>query len=493
MTQTGENVILTIAEYNKLVSDNKWLHEQLALLKRLIFGAKSERFISGQPDASQLTLELSSATAQEEAKAPEKEEITYQREKKEKNKPVRKELPAHLPRREEIIEPENIPDGAKKIGESVTEILEYEPYNIYVRRIVRPKYVVKKEEGVQIMVADLPSLPLPRSNAGASLLAYIIISKYVDHLPFYRLAKIFKRNGVEIAENTINGWYSAACNLLEPLYEEMKKHIQKSDYIQADETPIRVLTSEKPGSSHKGYYWVYHSPPERLVVFDYQKGRDQSGPKDMLKDFIGTLQTDGYAAYTQFGTLEGIELSACMAHARRKFEQSIDNYPDIANYVMGEIQKLYALERDAVEKNFKDDEILKMRQEKASPIMDKLENYISEKRNHVTPKSSIGMAISYTLNLWKRLKVYLTDAKILIDNNLIENTIRPVALGRKNYLFAGSHEAAQRAAMIYSFLGTCKLNNVEPFTWLKETLDKIPDYRLPNLKELFPGYKKQEC
>ncbi len=488
MQQTGENVILTIAEYNQLVSDNKWLHEQLAQLKRLVFGAKSERFIDGQTVAGQLSL----FPVHEDVKPAEKEEITYQREKKEKNKPVRKELPAHLPRKEEIIEPENIPDGAKKIGESVTEILEYEPYNIYVRRIVRPKYVVKKEEGVQIMVADLPSLPLPRSNAGPSLLAYIIISKYVDHLPFYRLSKILKRQGIEIAENTINGWYSAACSLMEPLYQEMKKQIQKSDYIQGDETPIRVLTSEKPGSSHKGYYWVYHSPPKRLVLFDYQKGRDQSGPLEMLKDFTGTLQTDGYAAYNQFGLRGGIELSACMAHVRRKFEQSIDNYPDIANHVMGEIQKLYALERDAIEKKFDMGEILKMRQGKALPIMDNLEKYIREKSNHVLPKSSIGMAISYALNLWKRLKVYLTDAKILIDNNLIENTIRPVAIGRKNYLFAGSHEAAGRAAMIYSFLGTCKLNNVEPFAWLKETLDKIPDYKIQNLKELFPGYKKQD-
>jgi len=490
MQQTGENVILTIAEYNQLVSDNKWLHEQLAQLKRLVFGSKTERFISGQPDAGQL--DLFPALNQEASKPSEKEEITYHRDKKEKNRPVRKELSPNLPRREEIIEPENLEEGAKKIGEAVTEILEYEPCEIYVRRIVRPKYVVKKEDGVQIITADLPSLPLPRSNAGAGLLTYIIISKYVDHLPFYRLAKILKRSGVEIAENTINGWYSAVCNLLEPLYQEMKKQIQKSDYIQADETPIRVLTSEKPGSSHKGYYWVYHSPPKRLVVFDYQKGRDQSGPKDMLKDFSGTLQTDGYAAYTQFGTLEGIELSACMAHARRKFEQAIDNYPDIANYVMGEIQKLYALEREALEKHFNEDEIFRIRQEKALPIIDNLEKYLWEKSNHVLPKSSIGMAISYALNLWKRLKVYLTDGKILIDNNLIENTIRPVALGRKNYLFAGSHEAAQRGAMIYSFLGTCKLNNVEPFEWLNETLNKIPDYKIQNLKELFPGYKIQD-
>jgi hypothetical protein len=270
----------------------------------------------------------------------------------------------------------------------------------------------------------------------------------------------------------------------------MKKQVRGSDYIQGDETPIRVLTSEKPGSSHKGYYWVYHSPPKRLVLFDYQKGRDQSGPKEMLENFSGTLQTDGYVAYNQFGNRPGIILAACMAHVRRKFEHAIDNYPEIANYVMREIQKLYEIEREAVEDMLNDEDKLKLRQERALSIMENLERYIREKRNLVVPKSSIGMAIGYALNMWPRLKVYLSDAKILIDNNLIENTIRPVALGRKNYLFAGSHEAAQRAAMIYSFLGTCKLNNVEPSAWLKETLEKIPDYKIQNLKELVPGYQK---
>jgi hypothetical protein len=310
-------------------------------------------------------------------------------------------------------------------------------------------------------------------------------------LPFYRLVKIFKRQGVEIAENTINGWYSAVCRLLEPLYEELKKQVRQSDYIQADETPIRVLTPEKPGSSHKGYYWVYHNPPERLVLFDYQKGRDQGGPRAVLENFTGTLQTDGYAAYNHFGERPGITLSACMAHVRRKFEHALDNYPEIANFVMQEIQKLYEIERKIVENRLSDEDKLKLRQEKSLPIMDNLEKYIRDKAGQVVPKSSIGMAINYALNMWARLKVYLSDPKINIDNNLIENTIRPVALGRKNYLFAGSHEAAGRAAMIYSFLGTCKLNNVEPFEWLKETLDKIPDYKIQNLKELFPGYKKQ--
>lgn len=488
MQIAGDTIILTKAEYDKMVWEAQWLKEQLDELKRLIFGAKSERFISNLPDAGQL--ELFPSVSQEGTKAVEKEEITYQREKKEKNKPARKELPSNLPRRTEVIEPENLPEGAKKIGDEVTEILDYEPGTLFVRRIERPKYVVKKEDNAQILTADLPSLPLPRANAGASLLAHLLVSKYVDHLPIYRQVQMFKRQNIDLAENTISGWFSAVGNLLEPLYDTLVKQIRQANYVQCDETPIRVLTSDKPGASHKGYYWVYHSPPLKLVCFDYQKGRDQSGPKEMLEEFLGILQTDGYAAYNQFGANPGITLGSCMAHVRRKFEQSLENYPDIAQHVMQEIQKLYAVESEIVERKLNEDEILVLRHEKSLPIINGLENYIREKSNHVLPKSAIGMAINYALNLWPRLKVYLDNPKMLIDNNLIENTIRPVALGRKNYLFAGSHQAAQRAAMIYSFLGTCKLNNVEPYSWLKITLEKISDYKIQNLKELLPGYKK---
>jgi transposase len=452
-------------------------------------GTKSERFLNGQAAAGQLSLFPN--LPENDVKPAEIENIAYQREKKGKDKPVRKVLPSHLPRVEEVIEPKDLPEGAIKIGETVTEILEYRPGKVYVRRIVRPKYMLKENGRPQFIVADLPGLPLPRSNAGASLLTYIIISKYVDHLPFYRLVKILKREGIDICENTINDWYSAVCRLIEPLYDELKKQVLKGSYVQCDETPIRVLTSEKPGSSHKGYYWVYHGPPQKLVLFDYRKGRDQSGPKTVLQNFTGILQTDGYAAYNQFGNGQAIALAACMAHVRRKFEHAIDNYPDIANHVMVEVQKLYAIERGIVDDNSGEEDILAVRQEKSLPIMDKLEKYLMEKNNHVVPKSSIGKAISYALNLWPRLKVYLSDARVLIDNNLIENTIRPVALGRKNYLFAGSHEAAQRGAMIYSFLGTCKLNNVEPSEWLKNTLENILDYSAQNLKELLPGYKAQ--
>jgi len=453
----------------------------------LIFGKKNERFIP--TDDKQLSLFGDDDVQTIEKEEVEKEKITYQRPKTNKKKPIRTVLPAHLPRVEEIIEPENLPENARKFGVTITEILEYEPGRTFVRRIVRVKYLLPKQE--KIITAELPTLPLPRANAGASLLAQLIISKFVDHLPFYRQRQIFKRQGIELAESTINDWYSATCRLIEPLYETLKKQIRQSTYIQADESPMPVQTKDKPGATHKGYMWVYHSPPDKMVCFDYQKSRNKDAPKIFLSDFSGILQTDGYAAYTAFGNKPNITLSACMAHARRKFEKSLDNYAEIAKHVLAEIRKLYEIEREIRESEFSDIQIVELRQEKANPILADLKKYLLEKAIGVLPKSDIGKAIAYTLKLYDRLEVYLTDGRVLIDNNLIENSIRPLALGRKNWLFAGSHEAAQRNAMMYSLLGTCKLNNVEPFEWLKNTLNKIPDYNIQNLKELLPGYKSE--
>lgn len=486
MKKQGENIILTIEEYDKLLNENLILEEQLAQLRRMIFGKKNEKFIP--TDDKQLSLFGDEVQITEKEKVK-KEKITYERPKTNKKKPVRMILPTHLPREEEIIKPENLPEKAKKIGEAITEILEYKPGMIFVRHIVRPKYLLPKQE--KIVTAELPTLPLPRANAGASLLAQLIISKFIDHLPFYRQRQIFKRQGIELAESTINGWYSSTCRLLEPLYEILKKQIQQSSYIQTDESPMPVQTKDKPGSTHKGYMWVYHSPPDKKVCFDYQKSRNKDAPKVFLSDFSGILQTDGYVVYNDFGNKSDITLAACMAHARRKFEKSLNNYAEIAKYVLSKIQKLYQIEREIKESEFSDIQIVELRKEKARPILTNLKKYLIEKAVDILPKSDIGNAISYTLKLYDRLEVYLTDGRVLIDNNLIENSIRPLALGRKNWLFAGSHEAAQRNAMMYSFLGTCKLNKVEPFEWLKNTLNKIPDYNIQNLKELLPGYKSK--
>ena len=490
---TEEKSVL-IKKNDYLTSRVLYLELEYKKLQKLIFGAKSERF--KEEPKEQLKLDLLSEVI--EKQDVEEQEITYVRKnREEKKKPVRTALPDHLERKEEIIEPKNIPEDAKKIGENISEVLEYTPGKIYVRRIVRPKYVIenplketKLDSDIAIVTADMPcDLPLFASNAGAGLLTHLFVSKYIDHLPFYRQIQIFKRQDIELSSSTINGWFANTSKLLEPLYEVLKNEVLQSSYIQVDESPMKVLTKDKPGSSHKGWMWVYHSPPDGFVFFDYRKGRDKSGPKEMLKNFSGIVQTDGYAAYNQFGNDGEIRLSACMAHARRKFFEAKDENPTVCNFVLIQIGTLYEIERDIRQGEFSTEEILKLRQEKSTPIMKSLKKYFDEQLSLLLPKSLTGKAVAYSLNLWKRLNVFLENPEVLIDNNLIENSIRPLALGRKNYLFAGSHNAAQNAAMMYSFFGSCQKQKIEPYQWFKSTLEKINDHKANKLHELLPGYK----
>jgi len=483
--ENAEMVTITRAEYEGLKSDVAYFKFQLAELKRLIFGAKSERYIS--PSSEQPTLFDVQA---EEATVGPKEEITYTRSKPqaEKRQPLRLELPAHLERRDEVIEPIDVPPGAKKIGEAITEVIEYEPASAFVRRIIRPKYIIgQNDEETTILIAALPSLPIPKGNAGPSMLSHLLISKFVDHLPFYRQVQIFKRQDLTIAESTIGGWFNAACNLLEPLYDALKQKIIASDYLMADETPIPVLTKDKPGATHKGFHWVYYDPVHRLVLFDYQKTRGREGPDELLKNFTGHLQTDGYAAYEHFGKKKEITLLACMAHARRKFEHALENNPVLAGEALKKFRNLYDIEEKARATKLSTDELKALRQQEAKPLLGELQSWLKEQVVETLPKSAIGGAIAYTLNLWPRLERYIDDGRFHIDNNLIENTIRPVALGRKNYLFAGSHEAAQHAAITYSLLGTCKINGIEPFAYLTKILAEIPDHKVNQLHTLLPG------
>ena len=487
--ESTETIVITKAEYLEFLdfkAQVSVLKYELAELKRMIFGVKSERFIAPVPNQPTL-FELPEAEVIEKPK----EEITYTRNKsKVKNHPLRLELPAHLPRKREVIEPEELPEGAKKIGETITEVLEYTPSNIFVRQIIRPKYVVSQDdEKTQIVTAALPSLPIPKGNAGASLLAHILISKFVDHLPFYRQAQIFKRQQLTISESTIGGWFNASCRLLEPLYETLKNKMLSTDYLMADETPIPVQTRDKPGATHKGYHWVYYDPGNKLVLFDYQKTRGREGPDELLKNFVGFLQTDAYTAYNNLRNRANIIQMACMAHARRKFEHALNNDPALATEALVMFGKLYEIERDAREQNLSHDDIKALRQEKSLPVLQQMEAWLKEKLNLVLPKSAIGQAISYTLTLWPRLTRYIEQGRFNIDNNLTENSIRPVALGRKNYMFAGSHDAAQHAAIVYSLLATCKINNVEPFEWLSKTLSQISDHPANQLHKLLPGQK----
>ena len=472
-------------QYEKLLFDYEYLKQQLNDLKRLIFGSKSERFIPD--DKSQLHL---FETLEEAAAERQTEEISYTREKsvKEKKQAIRVKLPAHLPRVEEIIEPENIEEGSKKIGEEITEILEYNPANIFVRKFIRPKYAKPNSEGV--VIAELPSLPIPNGNAGASMFAHLMVSKCIDHLPFYRQIQIFKRQNLILSDSTLNGWFNATADLLSPLYDVLQKQVLQSDYIQADESPIGVQDSHKKGTLHTGYQWVYRSPIERLVLFKYHPSRERKAPEAMLKNFSGSLQTDGYQAYQNMSTKGDITRLACMAHARRYFEKAQENDKARAEYMLTQMQRLYEIERKARERNIdrctRFETRRRYRQLYAKPVLAEINDWLNKNITQVLPKSAIGKAVAYTLNLWPQLEEYINNGKYEIDNNLIENAIRPLALGRKNYLFAGSHKAAQRAASFYSFFATCKINDVEPLAWLTDVLNRIPEHKANKLHELLP-------
>ncbi len=470
-----------LAQNALLQSENAYLKQELDQIKRLIFGQKRERFVPAE--SRQLDMGISPPKPDAPTRAT--EEITYSRRKKiKKNKPSRNVLPAHLPRDIIVIEPKEPTTGLREIGKEITEELEYTPATLRVTQYIRPKYA--KPDGDGVLIGILPNRPIEKGKAGPGLLAHITISKFVDHLPLYRQSKMLERQGVSIARSTLGDWVTAVCDILRPLFALHRENVLSGSYLMADETPIRVLDYYIKGKSHLGYHWVYYDPIGKGVLFDYRAGRGREGPKACLEKFSGLLQTDGWQAYEEFENRKEIILLSCWAHARRNFTQALDNDPERAQYALGKIQQLYQLERHARDENLTHDERKTLRQEYAKPVLEELETWL--RQNHLTtlPKSKIGKAITYALKRWDKLQRYIEYGQAEIDNNLVENAIRPVALGRKNYLFAGSHEGARRAAMLYSLLATAKLHNIEPFAWLRDVLDRIADYPHQKLHNLLP-------
>ena len=474
-----------------LEAETQSLRHQLAQLKRMLFGSKRERF---EADSTQIKIEFEEYASAEQLQdeTPVKETITYEREKPAKKHAGRNRIPEHLPVVEHIVEPEQDTTDMKKIGEERTEILEYVPEKFFKLVLIRPKYArvdqtseLASQEQKNIVVAELPSRPIEKCLAGNNLLAAILINKYIDHLPLYRQQQIFKRSDIEIAPSTIDTWVAHLGKLFDPLYQRLVDEVKAQSYLQADETTTRVLDKDKPKESHLGYYWVYHAPLARLAVFNYQKGRGKEAPREFLQGYEGILQTDGYAVYKHYYANDRVTHLACWAHARRKFEHALQSDRKRAEYAMALIQKLYAIERDA--KELTPEERKELRLNQALPVINTLGQWLHAQRQQVLPKSPIGMAIEYVTPLWESLQNYLKDGNLHIDNNLIENSIRPVALGRKNYLFAGSHKGAERSAMFYSFFACCRLNNINPQKWLSYVLENIADYKVNKLHELLPN------
>lgn len=474
-------------KYEEALGEIALLKAELQQLRKMIFGSKHERFIASENNPSQLTLNIQ-AEQRAECNIVDAKKISYTKITTEvtenKAHPGRMKLPEHLERREKIIEPAEDITHCKKIGEEITEELEYEPGKLYVNRIIRSKYAKPNNEG--IITAPMIERPLPKAIAGAGLLAQIVIDKYVDHLPLYRQTERFKREGIQIPYSTLTDWVSGTCKLITPLYDALKTLILQSNYLHVDESPIKVLDKDKKGETHRGYFWVYHNSTEGMVFFEYRPGRGREGPEEMLKNFKGYLQTDGYPLYDFFKQKEDITGLHGMAHARRMFYDALENDKARAEYALQQFALLYNTERKAKQEALDETTIMKLRQTQAVPVLQAFEKWMKEQYIQVPPKSAIAKALQYCLGRWNELMLYTSDGKLNIDNNPVENSIRPVAIGRKNYLFAGSHEAAARSAMLYSLLGTCKLHQINPFIWLRDILQRLPSHPINKINELLP-------
>ena len=485
-------------------SKNVDLEFQLAQMKKLIFGSKSERFVEADSDASQLNL-FNTDSLEVSPPEPATETVTYKRKKKH---PGRRPLPDHLEIEERIIEPDIDTTNMERAGEDVSDHLDYIPGSLKIIRIIRPKYVDKTDEQQQFHIAKPPPRALPKSTISDSLLAFVMVAKFVDHLPFYRLAQKFKREYKwAVDPKSMSHWLKLMCELLVPLYEVLKQKVRSSSYIQADESPIKVLAYRDKWTKGKakappkiakkirqGYMWAYLAVEPGLVFYDYQPGRSAEGPTGLLQNFKGYLQCDGYRVYNCIARIfEGIILVGCWAHVRRKFYESLKSDAVRANYVLSKIKQIYKIEADIKEAGITDyNKITRIRKTKTKPILEALKAWVDKESIKVVAQSPIAVAMGYLQNQWPKLIAVLEDGRLKLDNNLVENKFRALALGRKNYMFAGSHKAAENIAMMYSFFATCKIQGVNPLVWLTQTLKAIRAHPKDQLEELLPGYQNIE-
>ena len=500
---------------SKIDEQGSYIHQ----LQKLLQGFKSEKHYLGGKTLSeeerfeQLNLFEKSLSLDPEPKEEEDSSVTLQNEsstsstakhkrRSNPNHKGRNPIPEHLPTEIIVLEPEESTEGKTQIGEVRTETLKFTPASLVRVITVRPKY--RNNQNQHICIADLPERPLLKSYAESSLLAHIHVSKYVDHLPFERQRALFRREfDWHLPKSTINSWSKEVSRLLEPLYNKLKEKLLQASYLQADESPIKVLDRDHEDGVHKGYQWLYHDPEQNIIVFEYQEGRAHTAPKKFLENFQGDLQCDGYSAYdTVASSCNDIKLMGCLAHARRKFVDAQQNDPKRAQYALDLFTKVYHLERrfrkefeegntDILDPSKTEKKLVTLKKQRIQyikPLLEQLKKWIENEaiEHTILPKSSIGKAFTYYLNQYHKLIRVVEDPRFQLDNNRIENKVRPLALGRKNYLFCGSHAAAQRAAMFYSFFATCKAKNVNPQTWLQETLDKLPRWSVLKLEELLP-------
>ncbi len=484
-----EEALLTIAKKDETIEA---LNFELDKFRKYIYGQKNEKIPASDLGAGQLGL-FDLGTTQEQQEELSKEVELEKPLNTEKPKPEKRAkgsgrtaLPENLRREIIVIEPAEDVSGCTRIGEEVTEVLGLIPAEFYVKRYVRPKYA--KPDGEGILIGVLPERVIEKGIPSDEVIAQMMVDKYVYGLPLHRQIDKYTRLGMRIPASTASDWLLKGWKYLAPLCELLRLLVLNQKYLQVDESPIKVLDRNHKNGIHQGYMWVYSAPGDQLVLYDYRKGRDSSGPKAMLESFAGIVQTDGYSVYTSlYANHPNILLVHCMAHARRKFVEARKYNEQKSDYVLGRIQVLYALEQQMRDELMNWEERTALRQEKAVPVLQEIEQWLEEQAFIERPSSPLGKAIAYAKTRWAGLSAYAMHGQIEIDNNLVENAIRPLAIGRKNFLFAGSHDAAEMTAAMYSLMATCKKNGVNEFEWLKDVFDRMQTIKQKDLYQLLPN------
>jgi len=455
---------LALAERDREIAK---LQNIIRLANQRAYGPKTEKLSS-----EQLALSFELPPAQPEL--PLKEEVVVEKHTRTVRR-GRKELPDNLPREEVVYLPEATHCSCcnaelVQIGEHRTQELEKIPAQLKVIEHVRPKMACSKCKGSKILVAPLPAgvLPLDGARPGPGLLADIAVSKYVDAIPLHRQEQMFARIGIELSRKRMCDWIGGVVELLMPLYVALKREILRLPYLQLDETTLKVQDGAKPNACHTGYLWGVHGPP-RLMWYHYAQGRSGDVPRELLAGYQGVAQTDDYAGYNKVFVPEGCVRLACLAHIRRNFIEAQASAGSECARILKLISDVYRGEASAKTPESR----LAVRQARTRPLLEELFVFLKACMLKTLPKSPFAQALSYAIKQETEVLRIMESGVYELDNNSIERQMKYIAIGRKNYYFAGSHDGARRAAVLYSLLGTCRLNKVNPWEWLSDVLVRV--------------------
>ena len=465
--------------------ENAFLRQKVEALVRRVFGASSERIDPAQLELLQLPTTLTPPATEPPPTGPEPRTPRARKERAPR-------LPEHLPVIEEVIDPEPVktqPEQWRCIGQEISEQLDYEPARFLRRRTIRRKYVSRLEPERAPVIAPRPECLQERSLAAPGLLAHILVSKYCDHLPLYRQEQIFaRRHQVHLPRQTLVRWVELAADWLQPIYEHIRTGVLGGGYVQVDETPIEYLAPGN-GQTKQGYFWAAHRPGGD-VLYRWETSRAAACLKNILPvSFTGTVQCDGYAAYPAFAkTREALQLAGCWAHVRRKFRDAMEQSPRSASWLLRQLQHLYQIEARLRQHHAGPNLRAAVRAAQSRPIVARLKQALLRlKAGHRhLPQSLLGQAIDYALGQWSTLEVFLRDGRLEIDNNLVENAIRPTALGKKNWLFIGAAEAGQRSAILYTVVESCHRRGLDPYAYLRDVLTRLPRMTNKQTSEVTP-------